>query len=116
MNQKEVLFVGRLKSNRRFETVSIDKLPEFERDLDKLTLLSSQTGHLFNGNKVDKENIYRIIIAERKEKIDTTPPKNKGKERKRIPLFLLPTTWNYPLKKLHRYTSNGGISKYSSVL
>jgi IS4 transposase len=37
--------------------------------------------------EVDQKNTYRLIIAERKEKIDTTPPKNKGKFKKKENIF-----------------------------
>ena len=36
---------------------------------------------------MDRGNTYRLIIAERKEKIDTTPPKNKGKYKKKENIF-----------------------------
>ena len=52
-----------------------------------LNLLSSQIVYLFNDNEIDTTNTYRLIIAERKEKIDTTPPKNKGKVRKKENIF-----------------------------
>jgi hypothetical protein len=87
LNREEIFFVGRLKTNRRFEVVSTDELDEPEKNLGGLNLLSSQTVHLFNENKVDTENTYRLIVAERKEKIDTTPPKNKGKVKKKENIF-----------------------------
>lgn len=87
LNNDEIFFVGRLKTNRRFELISTDEVEEGEKDLGGLDLLSSQRIHLFKNNKVDKENVYRLIIAERKEKIDTTPPNNKGKVRKKENIF-----------------------------
>lgn len=87
LNGEEIFFVGRLKTNRKFEVVSTDNWNEPEKDLGELNLLSSQTVYLFNDNNVDKENTYRLIIAERKEKIDTTPPKNKGKVKKKENIF-----------------------------
>ncbi len=87
MIREEIFFVGRLKANRRFEVVSTDELDGPEKDLGGLHLLSSQAVHLFNENKVDPENRYRLAIAERKEKIDTTPPKNKGKVKKKENTF-----------------------------
>jgi hypothetical protein len=87
LNQEEIDFVGRLKTNRKFEIVNTDEFLETEKDLGELNLLSSQTIYLFKDNKVDKTNIYRLIIAERKEKIDTTPPHNKGKVRKKENIF-----------------------------
>lgn len=91
LSQQEIFFVGRLKTNRKFEVVSTDKLPESEKDLGELKLLSSQTVHLFNDNKVDTGKIYRVIIAERKEKIDTSPSNNKGKVRKKENIFVFIT-------------------------
>ena len=87
LTNEEILFVGRLKTNRKFEVVSTDQLDGAERDLGELNLLNSQTVHLFNDNKVDTANTYRLIIAERKEKIDTTPPQNKGKVKKKENIF-----------------------------
>jgi hypothetical protein len=87
LNQKEIDFVGRLKTNRKFEIVTTDELAKSERDLGGLNLLSSQIVYLFNDNEIDTTNTYRLIIAERKEKIDTTPPKNKGKVRKKENIF-----------------------------
>lgn len=91
LNQQKISFVGRLKTNRKFEVVSTDELPESKRDLGELTLLSSQVVHLFNDKKIDTEEEYRLIIAERKEKIDTTPPNNKGKVRKKENIFVFIT-------------------------
>lgn len=87
LTNDEIFFVGRLKTNRKFEVIDIDQLNESEKDLGELNLLSSQTVYLFNENKVDTANTYRLIIAERKEKIDTTPPKNKGKVKKKENIF-----------------------------
>lgn len=87
LNSEEIFFVGRLKTNRKFEVVSTDKLDEPEKELGELNLLSSQTVYLYNDSKVDTENTYRLVIAERKEKIDTTPPKNKGKVKKKENIF-----------------------------
>jgi len=46
---------------------------------------------LFNGKKVDTGNVYRVIIAERKEKITTTRSNNKGKVRKKENIFVFIT-------------------------
>lgn len=87
LNQEDIFFVGRLKTNRKFEVISIDELPETEKDLGELNLLGSQIVYLFDDNKVDTRNMYRLVIAERKEKIDTTPPNNKGKVKKKENIF-----------------------------
>ena len=86
-NDGHVSFVGRLKTNRRYEVVSVDQPKEQEKDLGELTLVSSQVVHLYGKNKVDKEHSYRLIIARRKEEIDTTRPKNKGKVKKKENIF-----------------------------
>lgn len=82
-NDANVSFVGRLKTNRRYQVVSVDQPTEQEKDLGDLTLVSSQVVHLYGYNKLDREHSYRLIIARRKEEIDTTPPKNKGKVKKK---------------------------------
>lgn len=91
LSRTAIGFVGRLKTNRKFNIVSIDEVPEAEKDLGELSLLSSQTVHLFNGNNVDTENTYRLVIAERKEKIDTTPPVSKGKVKRKENTFFFIT-------------------------
>ena len=84
----EISFVGRLKIPRKYDLVVLDQVSENDKDLGELTLISSQLVHLYGHDcKVDKENTYRLIIAERKEKIDTTPPKNKGNFRKKENTF-----------------------------
>jgi transposase len=82
-NDANVSFVGRLKTNRRYQVVSVDQPTEQEKDLGDLTLVSSQVVYLYGYNKLDREHSYRLIIARRKEEIDTTPPKNKGKVKKK---------------------------------
>jgi IS4 transposase len=63
-------------------------LGEESKDLGELKLISSQLVHLYHRDStLDHENIYRLIVAERKEKINTTPPKNKGKVRKKENTF-----------------------------
>ena len=91
-NDVHVSFVGRLKTNRKYEVVSVDEPKEKEKDLGDLTLVSSQVVHL-NGknNKPDMEHSYRLIIARRKDEIDTTPPKNKGKVKKKENIFFFLT-------------------------
>lgn len=87
-NKDEIQFVGRLKIPRKYDVITLDQLSEDNKDLGELTLISSQLVHLYgNDSKIDPENIYRLIIAERKEKIDTTPPKNKGYFRKKQNTF-----------------------------
>ncbi len=87
LSQKDIFFVGRLKTNRKFGVVNTDQWTEPEKDLGELNLLNSQTVYLFNDNKVDTENVYRLVIAERKQKVDTTPPNNKGKFKKKENIF-----------------------------
>jgi len=85
--QNEIAFVGRLKTNRRFEIVNTDQPLESEKDLGDLELISSQTIHLYGHKTIDKDQTYRLIIAKRKEQIDTTPEANKGKYRKKENTF-----------------------------
>lgn len=85
--QNEIAFVGRLKTNRRFEIVNIDQPLESEKDLGDLELISSQTIHLYGHKTIDKDQTYRLIIAKRKEQTDTTPDANKGQYRKKENTF-----------------------------
>jgi hypothetical protein len=87
----KISFVGRLKADRRYEVVSVDQPTQEEKDLGELIVVSSQIVHLYGKNEADREHSYRLIIAERKEKIDTTPPKNKGKFKKKENVFFFLT-------------------------
>ena len=71
-----ISFVGRLRTCRRYDIISSDQLPEEEKDLGELALISSQIVHLYGKHEMDPKNQYRLIIAERKEKIVTI---NRGK-------------------------------------
>jgi hypothetical protein len=86
-NKEQVTFVGRLRTNRRYDIVSSVPVDDKDLDLGELILVSSQLVHLYGRKDVDKENTYRLVIAERKEKIDTTPPNNKGKYKKKENTF-----------------------------
>lgn len=86
-NNSNISFVGRLKTDRRFDVVFFDEPSDDERDLGGLMLKSSQIVHLYGKKKVDEQNQYRLIVAERKEKIDTTPPNNKGQVKKKENIF-----------------------------
>lgn len=86
-NNAHISFVGRLKTDRRFDIVTLDEPSESDRDLGELKLISSQIVHLYGKKHVDKQNKYRLIIAERKEKIDTTPPNNIGQVKKKENIF-----------------------------
>ncbi len=82
-----ISFVGRLRTCRRYDIISSDQLPEKGKDIGELTLISSQIVHLYGKPRNDPENQYCLIIAERKEKIVTTPPNNKGRIRKKENTF-----------------------------
>jgi hypothetical protein len=87
-NTDKISFVGRLRIPRKYDVITLDQLSEESKDLGELKLISSQLVHLYgNDCKIDQENTYRLIIAERKERIDTTPPKNKGNFRKKENTF-----------------------------
>jgi hypothetical protein len=91
-NKGSIQFVGRLKTNRKFQIVKSDVPGEASKDLGDLNLLSSQIVHLYTDKtQLDQDNAYRLVIAERKEKIDTTPPKNKGKCKKKENIFFFIT-------------------------
>lgn len=79
--------MGRLKTDRRYDVLSRDELSDSDHDLGDLTLISSQIVYLYGKKRADKQNAYRLIIAERKEKIDTTPPNNKGQVKKKENIF-----------------------------
>jgi len=68
-------------------TLLLDEPSDSERNLGELMLISSQVVNLYGKRHVDKENKYRLIVAERKEKIDTTPPNNKGHVKKKENIF-----------------------------
>lgn len=89
--QGHVSFVGRLKANRRYEIVSMDQPTDQEKDLGDLTLVSSQIVHLYGKKNPDLEHSYRLIIAQRKEKIQPTPPKNKHHVRRKENTFFFLT-------------------------
>jgi len=86
-NNAHIPFVGRLKTDRRFDIVTLDYPSESDRDLGELKLISSQIVHLYGKHHVDKQNTYRLIVAERKEKIVTTPPSNIGRVKKKENVF-----------------------------
>lgn len=86
-NKAHIPFVGRLKTDRRFDIVTLDEPSDSDRDLGELKLISSQTVHLYGKKHVDKQDTYRLIIAERKEKIDTTPPNNIGQVKRKENIF-----------------------------
>ena len=86
-NKAHIPFVGRLKTDRRFDIVTLDEPSESDRDLGELKLISSQIVHLYGKHHVDNQNTYRLIVAERKEKIDTTPPNNIGRVKKKENIF-----------------------------
>lgn len=86
-NKAHIPFVGRIKTDRRFDIVTLDEPSESDWDLGELKLISSQIVHLYGKHYVDKQNTYRLIVAERKEKIDTTPPNNIGSVKKKENIF-----------------------------
>jgi hypothetical protein len=87
-NRDEISFVGRLRIPRKYQVITSDQLGEESKDLGELKLISSQLVHLYHKDStLDHKNVYRLIIAERKEKIDTTPPPNKGRFRKKENIF-----------------------------
>jgi hypothetical protein len=90
-NKKEIRFVGRLKTNRRFHVVKSDQLSEAQKDLGELHLLSSQVVNLSGKHAFDYGQRYRLIIAERKIKTDQILPGTKANPRKTEDLFYFVT-------------------------
>lgn len=86
-NNKEIRFVGRLKTNRRFHVVASDQLSDAEKDLGELHLLSSQVVNLSGKQAFDYDQSYRLIIAERKIKSEPPLPGQKANLRKTEDLF-----------------------------
>lgn len=84
-DENQILFVGRLKTNRIYTIVKDDQIGSGETDLGELNLISSRLIHFHpcGQRKADTSHLYRLIIAERKEKVDTTPRNNKGNYRKK---------------------------------
>jgi hypothetical protein len=85
--KSNIPFVGRLRTDRKYDIIASDEISEVNKDLGELTLISSQIVNLYNKLQVIPENTFRLIIAERKEKIDTTPPVNKGKFKRKENTF-----------------------------
>ena len=54
LNSDKIFFVGRLKTNRKFDVINTDELLETEKDLGELNLLNSQRIHLYKDNKIDQ--------------------------------------------------------------
>lgn len=86
-NSKEIRFVGRLKTNRRFHVVGSDQLSDAQRDLGDLQLLSSQVVNLSGKHAFDYDQCYRLVIAERKIKTQPPLPGQKANLRKTEDLF-----------------------------
>lgn len=87
--QGHISFVGRLKTNRRYEVVSVDHPTEEQKDLGDLTLVSSQIVHLYGTKVPDKEHSFRLIIAQRKEKVEVLKKNKRHIRRKENIIFFL---------------------------
>lgn len=68
-SDRDINFVGRLKTNRRYKTLQEDQVSELDKDLGDLVLVSSQVVNLSSKYEFDFNNSYRLIIAQRKESI-----------------------------------------------
>ncbi|ASB48833.1 IS4 family transposase [Alkalitalea saponilacus] len=86
-NTKDIRFVGRLKTNRRFHIVESEELSENQKDLDELYLLSSQVVNLSGKCAFDYDQCYRLIIAKRKIKKEEHLPGKKASKRKTEDVF-----------------------------
>ncbi len=105
LTKEKAHFICRIKTNRKREIISSLMDEQTEKDLDSLTLVSDDIVHLFDRetNRFSDTN-YRLIIADRKEPIDTTPPDNKGKfKRKENRLFFLTNDFEASAKEITDY-------------
>lgn len=84
MSRRHAKFVGRIKTNRKMETVRVLEIPEADRDApEKLELDGDRVVHLHEtGSRRYGTVEYRVITAHFKESRDTTRPRNKGKCRR----------------------------------
>ena len=79
----EGVFVGRIKTNRRMETVRSLMSEDTDTDLGNLELVDDVIVHLYDNDKKEfSKSEYRIVKARFKEPRDTTRPANKGKARR----------------------------------
>ena len=73
MNNRLNLFVGLKQTDIHSLMNSI-----VEKDLGSLELVSDEIIHLFDHTQQCFSNVeYRLIVAKRKEELDTIPPSNK---------------------------------------
>ena len=102
MNEQQAQFVCRIKTNRKREIVRSLMNSDVDKDLGSLELVSDEIIHLFDHTQRCFSNVeYRLIVAKRKEELDTTPPNNKGKFKKvENELFFLTNNFEMPAKQV----------------
>lgn len=84
MESQQAKFVGRIRTNRKMETVRELEIPEADRDApDKLVLDEDKVVHLHKAGSREYDMVeYRVVSAHFKEPKDTTRPQNKGKYKR----------------------------------
>jgi len=102
MNEQQAQFVCRIKTNRKREIVRSLMNSNAEIDLGSLELVSDEIIHLFDYTQRCFSNVeYRLIIAKRKEELDTTPIIHKGKYKKiENELFFLTNNFEMSAKQV----------------
>ena len=102
MNEQLAQFVCRIKTNRKVEVVRSLMNSTVETDLGSLELVSDEIIHLFDHTQRCFSNVeYRLIVAKRKEELDTTPPNNKGKfKRVENEFFFLTNNFEMSVKQV----------------
>lgn len=84
MESQQAKFVGRIRTNRKMETVRELEIPEEDRNApDKLVLDEDKVVHLHKSGTRKYDMVeYRVVSAHFKEPKDTTRPQNKGKYKR----------------------------------
>lgn len=83
ISKEEAVFLCRIKTNRRVNVIEDLIKEDTEKDLQTLDLISDQIVQLYdNKNNSFSPTLYRRVVCKRKELLDTTPYKNKGKRKK----------------------------------
>lgn len=103
MNKKQAKFVGRIRTNRKMETVRNLKSQYSQgEDLGKLELVEDKIVHLHeHGTRNYDPTEYRLIIARFKEERDTTRPQNKGKyKRVENEIYFITNDFELPAKDI----------------
>lgn len=90
-NEKEIRFVGRLRTNRRYHIIESDEVTQENSDLGELQLISSQVVNLSGKHAFDYNQSYRLIIAQRKTSTNTKGSNQKVSSKKSEDIFYFVT-------------------------